>query len=328
MQAISALITLTTLLTLTLSAPISSASLAQRLAPKIIQATPQDFADPAAIQLNNTWYAFGTNSLGRNVQIATSAYFTAWTVLPRDAMPTLPTWVDHSHPQVWAPHVSRLDNGSFVLYYSARVPGQAHHCVGAAVSPNITGPYTPLAAPLACPLAAGGAIDASGFRDVDGQRYLVYKVDGNSIGHGGLCGNTVAPIVATPIMLQKVGADGVTLLGNAVSILDRSAVDGPLVEAPSLVRTRGGKYLLFYSSSCFATRYYDVAYAVADGVAGPYTKIGPFAVTGTDGLFAPGGATVAEDGQHMVFHAGHVGARQMFTARIEVDEVRGVVYTV
>lgn len=41
---------------------------------------------------------------------------------------------------------------------------------------------------MICPLSQGGAIDASGYDD-NGQRYVVYKVDGNSIGHGGACGN-------------------------------------------------------------------------------------------------------------------------------------------
>lgn len=31
----------------------------------------------------------------------------------------------------------------------------------------------------------GGAIDPAGFVESDGSHYVVYKIDGNSIGHGG-----------------------------------------------------------------------------------------------------------------------------------------------
>ena len=77
------------------------------------------------------------------------------------------------------------------MYYSATTKQDtAKHCVGAAKATQITGPYTPYTdSALICPLSAGGAIDASGYND-NGKRYIAWKVDGNSIGHGGACGNT------------------------------------------------------------------------------------------------------------------------------------------
>lgn len=96
------------------------------------------------------------------------------------------------------------------------------------------GPYTPEAQPIACETAGGGAIDIAGFQDMDGSRYVVYKVDGSSLGGGGPCGNADGSH-STPIMLQKLQSDGVTPTGGAVQVLDRDAADGPLVEAPSLI---------------------------------------------------------------------------------------------
>ena len=65
------------------------------------------------------------------------------------------------------------------MYYSGAVAtNNTHHCVGAATSATITGPYTPQANALYCPIAQGGAIDASWFVDTGGQRYVLYKVDG------------------------------------------------------------------------------------------------------------------------------------------------------
>lgn len=72
------------------------------------------------------------------------------------------------------------------MYYSAITtadPTGATHCVGVATSSTVQGPYTGQADSLICPLSTGGAIDAAGYVDSDGSRYIVYKVDGNSIGN-------------------------------------------------------------------------------------------------------------------------------------------------
>ena len=295
---------------------------------RISKAIDVNFPDPAIIKEGNTWYAFGTNDHGRNVQVASSVDFRKWTVLDVDAMPSVGAWVDSRSPNIWPPDVVRNAAGDYILYYSARHPSSDQHCIGAAISKQITGPFAPFPHPVACPLARGGAIDASGFHDTaDGERYIVYKVDGNSIGHGGSCRNTVNPIVPTPIMLQQVAADGHTKTGLPIEILNRGDLDGPLVEAPSMMRTAEGKYVLFFSSNCYSTEFYDLSYAMADSIAGPYTKYGPLAVTGTAGLRAPGGASIAEDGVHMAFHAtGKDGRRSMYTTTIVVDAAKHVVY--
>ncbi|KAG9891214.1 glycoside hydrolase family 43 protein, partial [Aureobasidium melanogenum] len=214
------------------------------------------------------------------------------------------------------------DDGSFIMYYSATAaarPDGSKHCVGAATSPTILGPYTGLADALFCPLSRGGAIDASGFKDRNGKRYVVYKVDGNSIGHGGACGNTVAPIVGTPLMLQPVAADGHTFTGNAVALLDNDgAADQGILEAPVLTRSRAGVYFLFFSSGCFATSGYTVSYATATNLTGPYTRASsPLFRTGDgNGLKAPGGMSVWGDNRHMVLHANYGGGRAMYTTLI------------
>lgn len=126
-------------------------------------------------------------------------------------------------------------------------------------------------------------------------------------------------------MLQRVDQGGYSLVGTAVQILDRSDADGPLVEAPSLVCSADGVYVLFFSSNCYSGSLYDVGYATAQQVAGPYTKSSaPLLITG-DGpnLLAPGGADVSTDGTKLVFHAdvGGNGAqtRGMYTAEIQIQ---------
>ena len=198
------------------------------------------------------------------------------------------------------------NDGKYVLYYSGEAKKKVrHHCVGVAVSESTdpTGPYIPRENPLSCRLDQGGSIDPAGFLDADGSRYVVFKVDGNSVGHGGDCNNGVEPIVPTPILLQKVQEDGFTPVGDAVQILDRDDSDGPLVEAPNLIR-KGDTYYLFYSTHCYTDPKYDVRYATSKSVTGPFVKNGQKLLQGEkNGLTSPGGGTVCGCGDRMLFHA-------------------------
>ena len=197
------------------------------------------------------------------------------------------------------------------MYYTDALKHRpASHCLGVAASQSIAGPYVPRQKPWICPDPAtqGGAIDPDGFFDVStGKQYVTYKVDGNSIGHGGSCNNDIAPIIPTPIMLQEVEQDGISLIGSPIPILDRDDFDGPLIEAPALYRSDEGIYFLFYSSNCFTTPLYDVAFATATNISGPYTKSGrPLLITG-DGpdLVGPGGLDIITNGNMVLFH-GHM----------------------
>jgi hypothetical protein len=118
-------------------------------------------------------------------------------------------------------------------------------------------------------------------------------------------------------VLQEIAGDGVSKIGFPTQLLDRSDYDGPLIEAPSIAFVRG-KYLLFFSSNCWSTRFYDMSFAVADSVYGPYTKSPtPLLVTGDCGLYAPGGAEVTADGRLIAFHAGYPDQRHMYTAQLD-----------
>ncbi|KAJ6606798.1 glycosyl hydrolase [Mycena sp. CBHHK59/15] len=279
-------------------------------------AIAQDFADPSLIWVpeENSWFAFATHdNAGHQVQATSSPDFVTWTVEGGIVLPNVPSWVYQASPNVWAPMVIQLVSSSwvFVLYYSATSAADtAAHCVGAATSTNIRGHYTPIDATIVCPTNQGGAIDPTGHHHPDGSIYVVYKIDGNSLGNGGSCNNGIPPIHSTPIMLQKLDADGYTPVGSAVQILDHDAGDGLLVEAPSLIYV-DGVFFLFFSSGCFSDTSYDLSYATATAVTGPYTKAGaptaPLRTTGKYGLRAPGSACFAKDGSKVVFHA-YLGA--------------------
>ncbi|CAD0096128.1 unnamed protein product, partial [Aureobasidium vineae] len=285
-------------------------------------------------------------ALGKsNVQMATSPNFKDWTLMnhTHDPLPQLGEWcrrglTENLNPKanVWAPAViKRPSDGKFVLYYSAAIENATRpsHCVGAAISESSSpaGPYMPLNATIACPVEEGGAIDPSPFIDTDGSFFVTYKVDGNNVGHGGACNNMKAPQVSTPIKLLKMLADGVTPDGQDITILDRIQGDGPLVEAPVIARSAEGIYFLFFSSGCTRDPSYDVKYAFARDVRGPYERAKkPLLRTGDFNLTAPGsiGLTDMEDGTFgMVFHArvqasyGRVRAMYTTTIRFNGTEV-------
>lgn len=316
-----------------------------------------NFPDPSLFYDNGTWYVFATNEGAgplvdqgitppkpkntENIQMATSDNFANWTLTDSaNPLPSVGAWAVHgqnpanmSKANVWAPSiVQRPSDGAYVMYYSAASANatERRHCIGAAVATTDSpaGPYSPLPDALACPLDQGGAIDSDAFIDKDNQVYVTYKIDGNSMGHGGSCSNGVAPQVDTPIMIQAMESDGVTKKGEPTAVLNREESDGPLIEAPSLVRSEDGTYFLFFSSGCTREASYNVKYATASDITGPYTRAAEILIqTGDWGLEAPGSCDVKPDpdgGFVIAFHArvwdaDKVGVRAMFTSKIELE---------
>ncbi|KAI4277789.1 MAG: hypothetical protein L6R38_005372 [Xanthoria sp. 2 TBL-2021] len=302
------------------------------LSKRIISTRPaiaSNFPDPSFLQVDNTFYAFSTTNGKHNIPIATSPSFTTnWTILKNhDALPKLPSWTTGN---IWAPSIIRLpSNGLFILYFSGTSrASESKHCVGAATSRTITGPYSPYPSPLICDLEAGGAIDASPFLDpVSGTLYLTWKIDGNSLGGGGPCGNADSSH-STPLQIAPLNPrTGTSFLGPATTVLDRDPeFDGPLIEAPSLAYSaREGLYILFFSSNCYNTEFYDTSYATARDILGPYVKAKtPLLVSGDFGgrLKSPGGAEVSPDARRIVFHAnrekGDDRVREMWVGEVRV----------
>lgn len=151
--------------------------------------------------------------------------------------------------------------------------------------------------------------DPDGFIDInssDAAHYVVYKVDGNSIGHGGACENSRQPIVPTPIMLQWVSSsDGYTLTGDPVELLHNIPADGPNIEAPALVFIpNSGLYFLFYSAGCFKSPRYRIEYATSKTLTGPYMRNPkPLLVTGDTAAHVqtPGEIDFSANGSRAIF---------------------------
>ncbi|MFD0691534.1 family 43 glycosylhydrolase [Actinomadura fibrosa] len=251
------------------------------------------FADPAAIKVAGTYFAYGTNSADAAMPVATAPTPSGpWTRQPGDGLARLPGWAVSG--RTWAPEVvpPRNGSGSYLLYFSARRKDRDVQCIGTATASSPAGPFVPVEGqPLVCPLDLGGAIDPASYIEPDGTRYLLYKSDAQK---------------SAAIYLVRLTPDGLGVAAAPQRLLGRS--DEPvLVEAPKLVR-RGGKYVLLYSAGWYFSSDYQTRYATADSIAGPYTKAGaPLQSTGVYGgkVQGPGSADVLSDdtGDYLLFHA-------------------------
>ena len=243
-----------------------------------------NFPDPFVARYGGVWHAYATgNQTGggqMNVQLVRARALTGWSA-PLEAFPlsNLPSWVDRSHPQVWAPEVMVV-GGRDVLYYNARhatltrteTPPEGprvlkRHCLGAAVADRPEGPFRGVDAPLVCSEFPHGVIDASPFRDGE-SLYVYYKDDGNC------CGDRSA------LYVQGLSADGLAALGAPVKLLAND--DGPgkeddwewrVVEAPTMVK-RGRAYYLFYSGNFYGNKNYSVGYLSCASPRGPCSDPG------------------------------------------------------
>ncbi len=269
-----------------------------------------DFPDPDISKFDGTYYAYSTNNGNGHVPVASATSITGPWTRRGNALPSLGAWA--SSGLTWAPDVSRLADGRYLLYYTARSTATGRQCLGAAYATSPIGPFTPYGTgPLVCNAGEGGDIDAASFVDSTGLRYLLYKDDGNAIGQ------------PTSLWLQQVAANGVTLVGGRVELLRNSLPEeAGIIEAPVLTKV-GTQYVLFYSLGGYGGDGYQTSYATSTSLTGPYTKAFRSLMT-TAGLNSavrgPGGADIIREasGDHIVFHGwiNNYSARGMYVAAL------------
>jgi beta-xylosidase len=228
------------------------------------------------------------------VRVARSDDLVEWETLP-DALPDLPSWVRPG--KTWAPEVTEIAPGRYVMYFTATNVRPVLQCIGTATATSPEGPFTAVGAGmLVCPAEQGGAIDASTFQDADGTRYLLWKNDGNCCG------------LDTWIQIAPLAADGLSLTAPPTKLVRQDQEwEGDLVEAPTLV-LRDGVHTLLYSANDYGGPGYAIGYATAPSVLGPYTKAEDPLLTTRDApeLVGPGGqdVVVGPDGEdRLVFHS-------------------------
>jgi hypothetical protein len=131
-------------------------------------------------------------------------------------------------------------------------------------------------------LQLGGSIDPHPFVDADTTTYLLWKADGNAIGH------------ASTLFSQRLRDDGLSVQGQATRLLRNDAEwEAPLIENPALLRM-DGRYVLLYSGGWWESGGYATGYATCDSPIGPCAKAttGHPLHTSDIQVAGPGGACV------------------------------------
>ncbi|MGH9122636.1 MAG: glycoside hydrolase family 43 protein [Acidimicrobiales bacterium] len=226
---------------------------------------------PAGVDGNPkpSYVLYWTTDWESNVPTAVSTDLIHWTRVA-DSLPALPSWaLVVSPPGNWneAPGVSTMTWGPDVvkvagwwrLYYSTEDSTIRHECLGTAFSTSPTGPFVDdSTAPLVCQGALGGDIDPSVVTTSTGQRDLVWKNDGNSIG---------APV---GIWEESLAPDGTSTVGTAVQLLGADqAWEQGIIEGPAMLADTKGGWWLFYSGGTWQSDTYDTGVAWCATVAGP-----------------------------------------------------------
>jgi xylan 1,4-beta-xylosidase len=132
--------------------------------------------------------------------------------------------------------------------------------------------------------------------DENGDRYLIWKKDGNSQKQ------------PTPLMIQKLSDDGTQLVGERREIIRNDQPwEGQLVEGPYVLRRDGWFYLFYAGAGCCGLRCdYKVGVARSKTLFGPYEKnpSNPI-MAGNDNWRCPGHGSLVTDPQGRMFFIYH-----------------------
>ena len=257
---------------------------------------PFDFPDPDVILAGGTYFAYGTNSAGGNIQVIESSNLSDWKTVG-NALPEVAKWSSPGY--TWAPGVIYY-GGRYLLYYATSIG--FGDCISVAQSLNPQGPFLDdTSTPLVCQQSLGGSIDPAPYTDAAGNLYLTWKSNGG--------GTEPATIWAQA--LSSSGAELAPGTSPAVLIQPSQSWEASVVEAPSMLLWEG-RYYLFYSGNNWDTASYAEGVAVCDGPLGPCSKPLPNAIYAShSNLEGPGGGSVFIDAQGnpwIAFHAWLPGA--------------------
>src|ERR1019366_9976249 len=133
--------------------------------------------DPDVIDVGGTYFAYGTNAAGGNIQIIQSSDLTHWTLVG-DGLPELPSWATVG--ATWAPGVLQLGS-RFLLFYATNDGTTECISVGSASGPQ--GSFVDRSGqPLICQDSQGGSIDPAPYLSASGAPYLTWKSNGGAGG--------------------------------------------------------------------------------------------------------------------------------------------------
>ncbi|MGI4743491.1 MAG: family 43 glycosylhydrolase [Janthinobacterium lividum] len=256
-----------------------------------------DYPDPSVTQVGDTYWATATSSnWGPTFPLLKSTDLQHWSLVGHVFPGARPAWADY---YFWAPEINHDANGKTYVFYTAHKRG-GNLAVGVASADRPEGPYQDHGPLVGQP---DGSIDGFPMHDENGQPYLIWKEDGNSVQK------------PTPIWAQRLSADRTQLVGEKTELFRNTAAwEGNLVEGPSVVR-HGGYFYMFYAANgcCGAGCTYATGVARAKNLLGPWEKYDRNPIlTNNDTWSCPGHGTAIERAGHwyMLHHAYQTGSFQ------------------
>lgn len=269
-----------------------------------------DYPDPSVIRVGRDYYATATSGeWAPEFPILHSRDLVNWQVVGA-VFRKRPEW---SQGNFWAPEITH-DRDRYFVYYTARKKG-GPLCVAVASSYNAAGPYTDHG-PLVCQNI--GSIDAVAVTDEKGDRYLIWKEDGNS---------REKP---TPLWAQRLSTDGTKLVGDKKELFrnDPRSWEGGVVEGAFVVK-RGDWFYLFYSGNACCGRRCNYALGVARSrkLLGPWEKNPANPILAENQLWqCPGHGSIVTDEQGrdlLLYHAYRQGEEAFYIGREALlDEIK------
>jgi xylan 1,4-beta-xylosidase len=214
-----------------------------------------DYPDPSVIRVGQDYWATATSGeWAPEFPILHSRDLVRWEVVGA-VFQKRPLWAAQNF---WAPEISEY-RGRYFVYYTARKKG-GPLCVAVASSANPRGPYTDHG-PLVCQEI--GSIDAMTTTDRRGERYLIWKEDGNSRNQ------------PTPLWAQKLNEEGTKLVGRRKELIrnDPKSWEGGVVEGAFILRHNDWFYLFYSGNACCGRRCnYALGVARSRELLGPWEK--------------------------------------------------------
>lgn len=218
---------------------------------------PGWYADPEVAILDGRYWVFPTRSLAFDKQ----TYFDCF------SSEDLVSWKKHekvlkaedvkwARRAMWAPSIIEKE-GKFYFFFGANDVHEGEvGGIGVAVADKPEGPYRDLLGkPLINEIVNGAQpIDQFVFQDDDGEYYMLY-------GGWGHCN------------IVRLKEDFTGLLPFEDGQLYREITPENYVEGPCVFK-KDGKYYFMWSEGGWTGSNYQVAYAIADSLCGPYKRIG------------------------------------------------------
>ena len=165
---------------------------------------------------------------------------------------------------VWAPGAAMIEDGRWMLFYTAVRSGTARHmCIYRAHADSPHGPFVDdFAGPIECPDGGLWAIDPYPVRDAHGDWHLLARVD--------------EPNGVNTIQIRKLGDHGRQFAPGSswvtLTKINQGGWEEPVMENAAIVRL-SQRWYVFYSGNSYRTDHYAIGYAdCGASIEGPCVK--------------------------------------------------------